>query len=120
MIGLSAMSFESDPAVMALIVFITVFAALLVLFFCARGISYNKANHNEKNTTFAEPRQASAVLTDVPQELAPGRSGTLRLVNVSDRDAALLMAIVAEEMKVSLNKINFKSIVRCEGKDNEI
>ena len=41
---------------------------------------------------------------------APGTGGEVCLYNVSDRDAALLMAIVADKMGKPLNELRFKSM----------
>ena len=42
--------------------------------------------------------------------LAPGSAGDVKLYNVSDRDAAMIMAIVADKMQVPLNELRFLSI----------
>ncbi len=47
-------------------------------------------------------------------QAAPGRSGELVLVKVAERDAALIMAIVADELKIPINELDFKSIKRVE------
>ncbi len=41
---------------------------------------------------------------------APGSAGEVRLYSVSDKDAALLMAIVAHKLGKPLNQLRFKSI----------
>ena len=41
---------------------------------------------------------------------APGTGGEVKLYDVSDRDAALLMAIVADKMGKPLNELRFKSM----------
>ena len=41
---------------------------------------------------------------------APGSAGRLALHDVPDRDAAMIMAIVAEKMGRPLNELRFKSI----------
>lgn len=41
---------------------------------------------------------------------AEGACGSLTLVDTSERDAALIMAITAERLKVPLNKLRFISI----------
>ena len=45
-----------------------------------------------------------------PKELAPGSAGGVKLYDVSERDAAMIMAIVADKMGKPLNEIRFKSI----------
>ncbi len=41
---------------------------------------------------------------------APGSCGELVLKNVSDKEAAMIMAIVADTMQAPLNELRFKSI----------
>ena len=41
---------------------------------------------------------------------APGSAGEVKLFNVSDREAAMLMAIVANKLGKPLNELRFKSI----------
>ncbi len=41
---------------------------------------------------------------------APGSCGELVLKNVSDKEAAMIMAIVADKMQAPLNELRFKSI----------
>ncbi|MBQ9369675.1 MAG: OadG family protein [Clostridia bacterium] len=43
-------------------------------------------------------------------ELAPGSSGDIKLYNVDDRTAAMVMAIVADELQTPLNELRFISI----------
>ena len=53
----------------------------------------------------AEPAQAAA-----DPALAPGSSGDIKLNNVDERTAAMIMAIVADELQTPLNELRFKSI----------
>ena len=41
---------------------------------------------------------------------APGSAGQLKLYDTPDRDAAMIMAIVADQMGKPLNELRFKSI----------
>ena len=41
---------------------------------------------------------------------APGSAGEVKLSNVPDKDAAMLMAIVAHKLNKPLNELRFKSI----------
>lgn len=41
---------------------------------------------------------------------APGTAGDLKLYDTPDRDAAMIMAIVADELKIPLNELRFISI----------
>lgn len=54
----------------------------------------------------------------VPKEPAPGTAGELKLYDTDPRDAAMIMAIVADTLGKPLNELRFKSI--WEVKDDEI
>ena len=41
---------------------------------------------------------------------APGSAGEVKLYNVPDKEAAMIMAIVANKMQRPLNELRFKSI----------
>ena len=53
---------------------------------------------------------AAAPAAPAANEPAPGTAGELILKNVSERDAAMVMAIVAHKMQKPLNELRFKSI----------
>ena len=48
--------------------------------------------------------------SETTDDLAKGSCGDLVLVNTSDRDAAMIMAIVADTLETPLNELHFKSI----------
>lgn len=48
------------------------------------------------------------------QEVAEGTCGELKLINVSERDAAMIMAIVADSTGTPLNELRFVSIKKVE------
>ena len=47
---------------------------------------------------------------EAPKAAAPGTAGEVKLFNVPDKDAAMLMAIVAHKLNKPLNELRFKSI----------
>ena len=48
---------------------------------------------------------------DAPaKKLAPGSAGDLKLYNTDPRDAAMIMAIVADELQKPINELRFLSI----------
>ena len=51
---------------------------------------------------------AASANADVP--LAPGTAGDFKLYNTDPRDAAMVMAIVADELQKPLNELRFISI----------
>ena len=63
----------------------------------------------EKKTAPAAEAPASAAPASEPV-LAPGTAGDLRLYDTDPRDAAMVMAIIADELKKPLNELRFISI----------
>lgn len=45
-----------------------------------------------------------------PEAKAPGTAGELKLYNTDPKDAAMVMAVVADELKTPLNELRFISI----------
>ena len=66
----------------------------------------------------AAPAEAPAAPAPAPKEPAPGSAGELKLYDTDPRDAAMIMAIVADTLGKPLNELRFKSIR--EVKDDEI
>jgi len=61
----------------------------------------------------------AATATAAEKPLAPGTAGDLKLYDTDPRDAAMIMAIVADEMKKPLNELRFISIRECKGSRDE-
>lgn len=83
-----------------------VFVAL-VLIMCMIKILVALTSEKEK------PAAAAAAAADAPKPepvLAPGTAGELNLYDTDPRDAAMVMAIVADELKKPLNELRFISI----------
>ena len=53
---------------------------------------------------------AAPVPPTAPAKPAPGTAGELKLYNVNERDAAMVMAIVADSLGKPLNELRFISI----------
>ena len=58
----------------------------------------------------AAPVVAAATSPAAPAKLAPGSAGDLKLYDTDPRDAAMIMAIVADELGKPLNELRFISI----------
>lgn len=89
--------------------FSIVFAALIILWgiiaILAKVLS---AVNKPKAAPAAAPAAAAAPVKEAPP--APGTAGEVKLFDVPDREAALIMAIVADKMQKPLNELRFKSI----------
>ena len=93
---------------------IMVVLALLIGVTCAMKWFLKKILKQSKNNDTA----ATATTTPVAEkELAKGSCGDFCLNNVSEREAAMVMAIVADQLQTPLNQLRFKSI-GCVGEDN--
>ena len=58
-----------------------------------------------------QPAEAPAPAANVPaQQPAPGSAGKVKLYTVPDREAAMIMAIVANQLGRPLNELRFRSI----------
>jgi Na+-transporting methylmalonyl-CoA/oxaloacetate decarboxylase gamma subunit len=91
----------------------TVFAVLLLLWVCIAIESKVVAAMQEKQAA-AEPAPAATPAAPAPAAtpapLAKGSCGPVMLHDVPDRTAAMVMAIVADELKTPLNELRFISI----------
>ena len=51
-----------------------------------------------------------APVPEAPKQLAPGSAGDIKLYDTDPRDAAMIMAIVADKLRKPLNELRFVSI----------
>ena len=69
-----------------------------------------KLAHAEAADMTAEAAQALNMAGDTHRKEAAGTAGELKLYDTPPRTAAMLMAIVADELKTPLNELRFISI----------
>ena len=87
------------------VVFIGLIVLMLVIFLVGKAFSAKKAK------TAVE--EAPAVAEEAPAQekpLAPGAAGELKLYDTPPKTAAMLMAIVADQLGKPLNELRFISI----------
>ena len=103
-----------EAAITALLGYVVVFFGLILLMIVVIILgkilvaSRSKAAAKTAAAAPAAPVAAPApVKTAAP---APGTAGEVKLFNVGDREAAMLMAIVANKLGKPLNELRFKSI----------
>ena len=58
----------------------------------------------------AKPADTAAAAPAVPKKLAPGSAGDVKIYDTDPRDAAMIMAIVADKLGKPLNELRFRSI----------
>ena len=89
------------------VVFIGLIALMVVVMIMGKVMSA------KKTAPAAAPAAATAAPTPAPKAapaLATGVAGECKLYNVGDREAAMLMAIVANKLGKPLNTLRFKSM----------
>ena len=100
-----------DALVNAFLGYGVVFIGLILLM--AVVVIMGKVMAAKKTTEAAVPAAATPAAPAAPAKdgpAAPGSAGQIALHNVSDKDAAMLMAIVANKLGKPLNELRFKSI----------
>lgn len=122
----------TDALLLALIGVVVVFIVLILLMLIVTlvgkifdGSEKLKEKHPEWNEkvqnlkakmTFWKKDKKEETET-VEQPLAKGTCGELKLINTDERDAAMIMAIVADQTNTPLNELRFKSIKRVEDEE---
>ena len=103
----------------ALLGYAVVFAGLLVLMAIVFGMGLVfKAIRRKKAASSAAPAapaaraaaQKAAASAEPEGKPAPGTAGEVKRFDVPDKEAAMIMAIVADQMGKPLNELRFKSI----------
>ena len=103
-----------DAAVTAVFGYSVVFAGLvclMVVLYCT-GAYFKSKDAKTKNVSNSSAQKA-AVETETSKAelpLAPGSAGHVKLFDVPDKEAAMIMAIVADKMQKPLNELHFISI----------
>lgn len=85
-----------------------VFCVLALLILFIKLLTFILAPKPKKDAKPAGAPAAAATKADAP--LAPGTAGDLKLYDTDPRDAAMVMAIVADELGKPLNELRFISI----------
>lgn len=122
----------TDALLLALIGIVVVFIVLILLMLIVSlvgkifdGSEKLKEKHPEWNDkvqnlkakmTFWKKDKKEETET-VEQPLAKGTCGELKLINTDEHDAAMIMAIVADQTNTPLNELRFKSIKRVEDEE---
>ena len=81
---------------------------LILLVLTALALLISLLNYLTKKSS--KKQQASNKEADEDTTPAPGSCGQVKLFDVPDKEAAMLMAIVANELKTPLNELKFVSI----------
>ena len=90
-----------------------VFFALILLMGIIKIMTFSPKKADAPAAASANAAAGSAGSGPAPaadKPLAPGTAGDLKLYDTDPRDAAMIMAIVADELKKPLNELRFISI----------
>lgn len=100
-----------EALIFALIGFAIVFAVLLILNIFIRILSaVVRGIENGTKKTEAAPVADSKPAIPAGMKVADGSLGDVKLYDVDDATAAMIMAIVADQLDAPLNELRFKSI----------
>ena len=95
----------------ALIGYGVVFVGLILLMIVVMVVGKIMVASQQKQKAAAAADTAAAPAAAAPVgEPAPGSAGKVKLYDVPDKEAAMIMAIVANKMQKPLNELRFKSI----------
>ena len=101
-----------DAGIAAVLGYAVVFFGLILLM--AVVVLMGKAMAGTRNKKAGAPSAASPAAPAAPAvpsaPPAPGSAGQVKLFDVPDKEAAMIMAIVADRMGKPLNELRFKSI----------
>ena len=86
------------------------FALALLIIIITVMTKLNLSDEPKKAKVAATAGEAPVATSAVEAKLAPGSAGDLKLYNTDSRDAAMIMAIVADELQKPLNELRFLSI----------
>lgn len=105
----------SDAAVTAIFGYCVVFVGLvfLMILLYITGAYFKSKDAKAKAAKDAEAAVAKSADKTAPaaeKPVAPGSAGHVKLFDVPDKEAAMIMAIVADKMQKPLNELHFISI----------
>ena len=97
-----------DAVLGYLVVFIGLTLLMVVVILVGKFFTAKKAAPAaETKAPAAAPVPAAPA---APKKLAPGSAGEIKIYDTDPRDAAMIMAIVADKLQKPLNELRFRSI----------
>ncbi len=94
-----------------LVVFFGLVLLMIVVMIMGKIMVASKKKKTEQAAAEAAVKAAEAPAAPAPAaDPAPGSAGEIKLHGVAPRDAAMIMAIVADKMGKPINELRFKSI----------
>lgn len=108
----------ADAGIVTLLGYAVVFIGLILLMAMMMIMGAIMVSRAKKAAAAAPAAAAVPAAPAAPKAPAPGSAGELKLYDTDPRDAAMVMAIVADTLGKPLNELRFKSIK--EVKEDEI
>jgi Na+-transporting methylmalonyl-CoA/oxaloacetate decarboxylase gamma subunit len=99
-----------DAGIAAVLGYAVVFVGLVLLMCVVILMGKAMAGSRAKQAQAAPAQAAPAAAAAPSAPPAPGSAGEVKLFDVPDKEAAMIMAIVADKMGKPLNELRFKSI----------
>ena len=99
-----------NAGIIALLGYLVVFLGLLMLMVVVMILVRIMIANSKKAAAAAASPADSPAAEPVKAEPAPGTAGDLKLYDTDPKDAAMIMAIVADSLGKPLNELRFKSI----------
>ena len=102
-----------DSGLDALLGYLVVFIGLgllMTVIIIVGKIMVAQSKKASAKTEAAKPAEAAAPAAAAPKKLAPGSAGDVKIYDTDPRDAAMIMAIVADKLGKPLNELRFRSI----------
>ena len=92
------------------VVFLGISLLMIVIMVMGKIMMAKNAAAAVQTKAAATPSPAAPAAPAVPAEKAPGTAGEFKLYNTDPRDAAMVMAIVADSLGKPINELRFISI----------
>ena len=100
-----------DGALGYLVVFIGLILLMCVVILVGKiMVSKSKAKKTASAPAAAAPAPTAPAVPAKKAALAPGSAGEVKIYDTDPRDAAMIMAIVADKLQKPLNELRFVSI----------
>lgn len=98
----------------AMAIIIGILVSIMGLIYLVAFILKEMEKIKLKKAKTSATSETEVMLPETKKELAPGSAGEIKLYNVEERDAAMIMAIVADKTGIPLNELKFISIKQTE------
>ena len=99
-----------DAALIGVLGYLVVFLGLVLLMIVVIILTKVMIAKSKKATAVVPAAEAAPAEEPVKAAPAPGSAGDLKLYDTDPRDAAMIMAIVADSLGKPINELRFKSI----------